>query len=43
MVIFQRKPKAKAYIDDKSDIAERKYREQIGLETLVVYTVNTEC
>jgi hypothetical protein len=27
----------------KTDVEERKCREQTGLETLVVYTVNTEC
>jgi hypothetical protein len=27
----------------KTDVEERKYREQTGLDTLVVYTVNSEC
>ena len=26
-----------------TDVEERKYREQTGLDTLVVYTVNYEC
>jgi hypothetical protein len=26
-----------------TDVEERKCREQTGLDTLVVYTVNTEC
>ena len=26
-----------------TDVKERKYREQTGLDTLVVYTVNDEC
>ena len=42
-MIFKGKPMAKAFIENISDIVKRKYREQIGLETLVVYTVNTEC
>ena len=27
----------------KTDVEERKYGEQTGLETLVVHTVNSEC
>ena len=27
----------------KTDVEGRKYREQTGLDTLVVYTVNSEC
>jgi len=42
-MIFKRTPKAKAFTEDNSDIVKRKYRERIGLETLVVYTVNTGC
>ena len=27
----------------KTDVEKRKYKEQTGLDTLVVYTVNSEC
>jgi len=35
-------PKAKAIIKIITDTDVRKYRDQTGLGTLVVYTVNTE-
>ena len=42
MLILERTPKAKAEIWVYTDIETRKYREQIRLDTLVVYTVNAE-
>jgi len=42
-VILKGTTKAKAIIWFNTDIEKRKYREQEGLDTPVVYTVNDEC